>query len=125
LGHDTPEGEAFAAFQQYCLALKERGVLLAVCSKNDDATARSGFTHPDSVLQVGDFSAFVANWEPKSDNLRAIARALGIGLDALVFVDDNPAEQEIVRREVPEVAVPRASHVTDFADALDREGYFE
>lgn len=125
LGHDTPEGEAFAAFQQYCLALKERGVLLAVCSKNDDATARSGFTHPDSVLQVGDFSALVANWEPKSDNLRAIARALGIGLDALVFVDDNPAEQEIVRREVPEVAVPRASHVTDFADALDREGYFE
>ena len=125
LGHDTPEGEAFVAFQQYCLALKERGVLLAVCSKNDPAIARTGFTHPDSVLSLDDFSAFVASWEPKSDNLRAIAETLGIGLDALVFVDDNPAEQEIVRREAPEVAVPRATHVTAFAEALDREGYFE
>jgi FkbH-like protein len=125
LGHETPEGEAFVAFQRYCLALKQRGILLAVCSKNDAATARAGFTHPDSVLTVDDFSVFVANWEPKPDNLRAIAGALGIGLDALVFVDDNPAEQALVRREVPEVAVPAATHVTAFAEVLDREGYFD
>jgi FkbH-like protein len=125
LGHETPEGEAFLSFQSYCLALKERGVLLAVCSKNEAATARSGFAHPDSALSVDDFSAFVANWEPKPDNLRAIAATLGIGLDALVFVDDNPAEQALVRRELPEVAVPDATHVTAFADVLDREGYFE
>ncbi|MDB5216046.1 MAG: FkbH like protein [Myxococcaceae bacterium] len=125
LGHETPEGEAFLSFQQYCLALKERGVLLAVCSKNNPAIARAGFRHPDSVLSVDDFSAFVANWDPKPDNLRAIAAALGIGLDALVFVDDNPAEQAFVRRELPEVAVPSATHVTSFAEMLDREGYFE
>jgi FkbH-like protein len=125
LGHETPEGEAFVAFQHYCLALKERGVLLAACSKNDAAVARSGFAHPDSVLSVEDFSAFVANWEPKPDNLRAIASILGIGLDALVFVDDNPAEQALVSRELPDVAVVRATHVTAFADVLDREGYFE
>lgn len=125
LGHDTPEGEAFVSFQRYCLALKERGVLLAACSKNDAAVARSGFAHPDSVLSVDDFSAFVANWEPKPNNLRAIAAALGIGLDSLVFVDDNPAEQALVARELPEVAVVRATHVTELADALDREGYFE
>lgn len=125
LGHETPEGEAFLSFQKYCLALKERGVLLAVCSKNEAATARAGFAHPDSVLSVEDFSAFLANWSPKPDNLRAIAASLGIGLDALVFVDDNPAEQALVRRELPEVSVPRATHVTEFADALDREGYFE
>lgn len=125
LGHETPEGEVFLSFQRYCLALKERGVLLAVCSKNEAATARAGFAHPDSVLSVDDFSAFFANWNPKPDNLRAIAATLGIGLDALVFVDDNPAEQALVRRELPEVSVPRATHVTEFADVLDREGYFE
>jgi FkbH-like protein len=125
LGSETPEGEAFLSFQRYCLALKERGVLLAACSKNDAAVARSGFTHPDSVLSVGDFSAFVANWAPKPDNLRAIAAALGIGLDALVFVDDNPAEQALVSRELPEVAVVRATHVTELAGLLEREGYFE
>jgi FkbH-like protein len=125
LGHETPEGEAFVAFQRYCLALKQRGVLLAVCSKNDAATARAGFTHPDSVLKEDDFSVFIANWEPKPDNLRAVAAALNIGLDALVFVDDNPAEQALVRREVPEVAVPAATHVTAFAEMLDREGYFD
>ena len=125
LGPETPEGEAFVAFQQYCLALKQRGVLLAVCSKNDAAVARSGFMHPDSVLRPDDFSAFVANWEPKPDNLRAIAATLGIGLDALVFIDDNPAEQALVRRALPEVAVPTATHVTAFAEVLDREGYFD
>ncbi len=125
LGHETPEGEAFVAFQRYCLALKERGVLLAVCSKNDPDVARSGFGHRDSVLRVEDFSAFVANWEPKSENLRAIARQLSIGLDSLVFVDDNPAEQELVRRELPEVSVLKAREISAFAETLDREGYFE
>jgi FkbH-like protein len=125
LGHETPEGDAFLSFQRYCLALKERGVLLAVCSKNDAAIARSGFAHPDSVLSADDFSAFFANWSPKPDNLRAIAATLGIGLDSLVFVDDNPAEQALVEREVPEVSVVHATHVTEFAGVLDREGYFE
>jgi FkbH-like protein len=125
LGEGHPEGEAFAQFQRYCLALRERGVILAVCSKNDEHIARTGFGHEDSLLKESDFAAFVANWEPKSDNLRRIAKTLGIGLDALVFVDDNPREQELVRRELPEVAVVKATHVTEFADVLDREGFFE
>lgn len=125
LGHDTAEGEAYLTFQRYCLALKERGVLLAVCSKNDDAVARSGFSHPDSVLHLEDFSAFVANWRPKTENLRAIAQHLGIGLDALVFVDDNPRERALVEKELPEVATPNVGDPTAFAEVLDREGWFE
>jgi FkbH-like protein len=125
LGEGHPEGEAFSQFHRYCRALRERGVLLAVCSKNDANVARSGFTRKESILKETDFSAFVANWEPKPDNLRQIARTLGIGIDALVFVDDNPREQELVRRELPEVSVVKATHVSEFADALDREGFFE
>jgi FkbH-like protein len=125
IGPETPEGEAYLAFQRYCLALRERGVLLAVCSKNDAAIARSGFSHRDSVLHVSDFSAFVASWSPKPEGLRTIARTLGLGLDALVFVDDNPAERDLVSRELPEVAVARVGDVTTYAETLDREGWFE
>ncbi|MBL8954123.1 MAG: HAD-IIIC family phosphatase, partial [Myxococcaceae bacterium] len=125
LGHDTAEGEAFIAFQRYCLELKRRGVLLAVASKNDPDTAKLGFTHPDSVLKPDDFAAFRANWEPKTENLAAIARELNLGLDSLVFVDDNPFERELVARTLPDVCVAKVSDVTHFAEVLDREGYFE
>jgi FkbH-like protein len=125
LGHEHPEGEAFIAFQRYCLALKSRGVLLAVCSKNDEAVAVEGFSHPDSVLKRSDFSAFKANWEPKSDNLRAIAAELNLGLDSLVFVDDNPFERDLVTRALPEVTVAKVGDVTRFAEVIDREGHFD
>jgi FkbH-like protein len=99
-------GEAFAAFQEYCLALKERGVILAVASKNNEADAREVFErHPDMRLRLEDFAMFVVNWEDKPTDLRRIAQTLGIGLDSLVLVDDNPAERQIVRRLVPEVDV--------------------
>ena len=101
-----PQGEAFVAFQELLLALRQRGVLLAVVSKNNDRDAREPFElHPDMRLALGDFAAFRANWEDKASNLRAVARELNIGLDALVFVDDNPAEREVVRQLVPEVTV--------------------
>lgn len=125
LGHETPRGEAFVAFQRYCLQLKSRGVLLAVCSKNDPAVARTGFLHPDSVLKVSDFAAFHASWDPKPDGLVAIARQLNLGLDALVFVDDNPFERELVSRALPEVAVPKVSDPARYAEVVDREGHFE
>ena len=127
LGHETPLAEAYTAFQQYVRALKERGVILAVCSKNDDDVARSGFSHPDSVLSVDDFAAFHANWEPKDVNLRAIAKELNIGLDSLVFIDDNPAERAIVRQSLPEVAVPEvdADDVPSYIAAIEAGGYFE
>ena len=105
LGGSGP-GEAFVAFQHYVRALKDRGIILAVCSKNDPETAALPFRdHPDCVLRLDDFAAFRANWDNKADNLRAIAATLDIGLDALVFADDNPAERDIVRRHLPEIAV--------------------
>ncbi|OJW28928.1 MAG: hypothetical protein BGO51_16530 [Rhodospirillales bacterium 69-11] len=121
------DGEAFVAFQTHVRALKERGVILAACSKNDAETAAAVFRdHPDSVLRVEDFAAFVANWDNKADNLRDIARRLNIGLDALVFVDDNPMERDIVRRHLPEVAVvDLPEDPSGYVAALAAPGWFE
>lgn len=104
LGDTSPRGEAFKAFQKYIVSLKQRGVLLAVCSKNDHSKAAEVFErHPEMILRMEDLVAFKANWEPKSDNIRQMARELNLGLDSFVFVDDNPAEIEIVRQFAPEV----------------------
>jgi len=126
LGRDHPVGEAYLDFQQYVKDLQRRGVILAVCSKNDAENAKEGFSHPDSVLKLEDFSAFKANWNPKPENIREIAAELNIGLDSMVFVDDNPAERAFVAEELPEVAVPEVgSDVSLFAEILEHEGYFE
>jgi FkbH-like protein len=126
LGRDHPVGEGYWNFQRYVKNLRQRGILLAVCSKNELENAQEGFTHPDSILKLDDFSAFKANWNPKSENIREIAAELNIGLDSLVFVDDNPAERALVAAQVPEVAVPDVgSDVSFYAEALEREGYFE
>jgi FkbH-like protein len=104
-------GEAFVAFQEYILELKERGIILAVASKNNEIDVREVFErHPEMRLRLDDIAAFVVNWEDKPANLRRIAQMLDIGLDALVLVDDNPAERQIVRQLVPQVdvvALPR------------------
>lgn len=126
LGKDHAVGEAFLDFQHYVKGLQRRGILLAVCSKNDLENAQQGFSHPDSVLRLEDFSAFKANWNPKSENLQEIASELNIGLDSMVFVDDNPAERALIAEQFPEVAVPDVgSDVSLFADVLERERYFE
>jgi len=126
IGRETPVAEAYTAFQEYCLALRSRGVLLAVCSKNDDAVARSGFSHPSSVLKLEQFSCFKANWEPKHENILAIAQELNLGVDSFVFVDDNPAERALVAAQLPAVAVPEMSdNVADYPGILDRGRYFE
>ena len=105
LGDTSPRGEAFKAFQKYILLLKQRGVILAVCSKNDHVKALEPFEkHPEMILRIGDIVSFKANWDPKSDNIRHMATELNLGLDSFVFVDDNPAEIEIVRQFAPEVA---------------------
>jgi FkbH-like protein len=126
IGRETAEAEAFTAFQEYCLQLRSRGILLAVCSKNSEAIARQGFEHPDSVLLLDHFSCFKANWEPKHENIKAIASELNIGLNSLVFVDDNPAEREIVSAQLPDVAVPDVgSDVSRFISVLEDGRYFE
>src|SRR6185312_12379917 len=104
IGDTSPRGEAFKAWQRYVRDLNERGVLLAACSKNEEATAEEPFVrHPEMVLKREHFASFKANWRPKSENLRAIADELSLGLDSFVFVDDNPAEIEQVRQACPEV----------------------
>lgn len=126
LGQGNPTGEAFLAFQRYAGLLAQRGIILAVCSKNDAAVAEAGFTHPEMALKRSDIAAFVANWDDKASNLRRIAALLDIGLDSLVFVDDNPAERDIVRRELPEVAVPELPEdVAQYPACLAAAGYFE
>ncbi|MBN9507596.1 MAG: HAD family hydrolase [Alphaproteobacteria bacterium] len=127
LGQGSALGEAYAAFQAYARELARRGVILAVCSKNDEAVALEAFErHPEMVLRRADIASFVANWSDKAGNIRAIAQELNIGLDALVFIDDNPFERTLVRQELPMVAVPE---VTDdpagFARTLADAGYFE
>ncbi|MGH9403384.1 MAG: HAD-IIIC family phosphatase [Terriglobia bacterium] len=126
LGRDHPVGEAFVDFQGYVKNLQRRGVILAVCSKNDAENAKEGFSHPDSVLKLDDFASFKANWSPKPDNIREIATELNIGLDSIVFVDDNPAERAFVGEQLPDVAVPDVgADISRFAEVLEQEQYFE
>ena len=127
LGQGSALGEAFVDMQQYALAQARRGVILAVCSKNDEAVALAPFKdHPEMALKSDHVAAFVANWEDKPGNLRRVAEMLNIGVDSLVFADDNPFERNIVRRELPQVWVPElpddpALYVSCLADA----GFFE
>ena len=127
LGQGSAVGEAHLAFQKYALDLSRRGVILGVCSKNDEAAALEVFDrHPEMMLRRKDIACFVANWEDKASNLRQIAQRLNIGTDSLVFADDNPFERNLIRQELPEVAVPElpedpALYVACIAAA----GYFE
>ena len=127
LGQGSTTGEAFVAVQQYALQMARRGVILAVCSKNDERNGRLPFEkHPDMVLRLKDIACFVANWQDKAANLRHIAKTLNIGLDALVFVDDNPFERNLVRQELPEVQVPELPEDPSFyVETIADAGYFE
>lgn len=104
LGDTSARGQAFKEFQKYILSLKQRGILLALCSKNEESVAREVFQkHPEMVIREKDLVSFKANWKPKPDNLKEIAQELRLGLDSFVFVDDSPGEIEIVRQWTPEV----------------------
>jgi FkbH-like protein len=127
LGEGSAVGEAHLALQRYAKRLSERGIILAVCSKNDPAIAEAAFRdHPEMVLKRSDFAAFVANWEDKAGNLEVIAKTLNIGLDSLVFVDDNPVERARIRESLPMVAVPELpDDVAYYVPRLAEAGYFE
>ena len=127
VGQGSPIGESHLALQQFSFELKQRGVVLAVCSKNDEMNARLPFReHPGMLLKEDDIAVFVANWQDKASNIRAIAETLNIGLDSLVFVDDNPAEREIVRMLLPEVSVPELpKDPALFARVISAANYFE
>ena len=127
LGQGSAAGEAHLAFQHYARDLGRRGVILAVCSKNEEANALEPFTsHPEMALNQGDIACFVANWTDKAANLREIAHRLNIGIDSMVFADDNPAERAIVRRELPMVEVPELPEdPSGYAACIAAGGYFE
>lgn len=127
VGPPDPSGEAYRRLQLYMRELAGRGVLLAVCSKNNDADARLPFQKHDSmVLRLDDFAAFVANWNDKATSLETIAGTLNLGLDSFVFLDDNPAERDWVRRCLPDVAVVDHDGTPEgMLAALDRGRYFE
>jgi len=127
LGQGSGEGEAFLSIQRTALALRERGVVLTVCSKNEDAIARQVFReHPEMLLREDHISVFQANWTDKATNIRAIAETLSLGLDAFVFVDDNPFERNQVRQALPQVAVPELPVDPALVPrALLAAGYFE
>jgi len=127
IGQGHPIGESFLAIQQYAKELNNLGVILAVCSKNEEEIALQAFKeHPDMLLKDSDFAVFVANWEDKASNIRFIAETLNIGLDSLVFVDDNPAEREIVRTIIPEVTVPELPKDASLIPrTLSAAGFFE
>jgi FkbH-like protein len=100
-------GKAFTEFQYWLKKLKNRGIILAVCSKNTEAIAKEPFEkHPDMVLRLEDIAVFVANWDNKADNIRRIQSTLNIGFDSMVFLDDNPFERNIVRENITGITVP-------------------
>lgn len=100
-------GHAFEDLQRWLKELKNRGIILTVCSKNNEDTAKEPFEkHPEMVLRLDDISMFVANWEDKASNIRMIQETLNIGMDSMVFLDDNPFERNLVRSMIPEITVP-------------------
>ncbi|MGZ3696224.1 MAG: HAD-IIIC family phosphatase, partial [Bdellovibrionota bacterium] len=126
LGPNDPVGEAFLQFQKYILALKERGIILAALSKNEASVAVNAFKHPFMLLKPEDFVAIFVDWSSKAENIRKISSRCGIGLDSMVFVDDNPFERELVRALCPEVTVPEMPEdPASFCQALDQGRYFE
>ena len=125
LGYESPSGIAYSDLQQYAKDLSRIGVILGICSKNEDDIARTGFSHPSSLLAVEDFLSFKANWDPKPQNLEASAKELNIGSDSIVFADDNPAERAIVRDSGLNCAVPELTVPERFAETVSGAGYFE
>ncbi len=127
IGDGDAEGEAFKAFQEHLLQLKVRGVLLAVSSKNELQNAKAPFVeHPDMVLKLDDIAAFKANWEPKPQSIMEIANELRIGAESIIFVDDNPAERELVRQMLPEVRVLELTRdPADYPRLLQNSGWLE
>ena len=127
IGQGDATGEAHLHVQRTALALRDRGVVLAVSSKNTDNIARQPFQkHPEMLLREDHIAVFQANWNDKATNIKAIAEELSLGLDAMVFLDDNPVERGLVRKMLPQVAVPELpDNAALYARTLLAAGYFE
>ena len=125
IGQETNLGQVYLEFQDYVKKMKDLGVILTVDSKNDRENAIAGLEHPDGSLKPDDFVIIKANWEPKSENMKNIASEINFLPDSLVFVDDNPAEREIVRGQIKGAAVPEIDTPEHYIRILDHSGFFE
>ena len=127
IGHGLGIGKVFCEIQSWMKKLRERGIVLCVVSKNDEAVAREPFeSHPDMVLHIDDIAVFIANWDNKADNVRRVGDILQIGFDQMVFLDDNPVERAIVRENVEGICVPELPEdPAEWLDFLAAENLFE
>ena len=126
IGNDSPTSEAYLDFQKYIKELHSRGVMLSIASKNTFKNALEGLNHPEGKLKEKDFISIKANWSDKAQNIEEISTELNIHNDALVFIDDNPAERDLVEQYLPDVNVLKmTSNITDYIGILDRSGFFE
>jgi len=120
-------GKAFSEFQYWIKKLKNRGIILAVCSKNTESVAKKPFeNHPDMILKLEDFAVFMANWDNKADNIRHIQSILNIGFDSMVFLDDNPFERNMVREQIADICVPELPEdPAEYLEYLYSQNLFE
>lgn len=127
IGHGLGIGKAFTEFQQWIKKLKNRGIILAVCSKNFEDKAKEPFEkNPEMVLKLDDIAVFIANWNNKADNIRTIQQILNIGFDSMVFLDDNPFERNMVRENIPGITVPELPEdPSDYLEYLYSLNLFE
>lgn len=125
IGQETSLGQTYSEFQEYIKAHRELGVILAVNSKNNEETALAGLSRPEMVLKPEDFTVIKANWDAKDRNLGQIADELQLLPESFVFIDDNPAEREIVKNSFPETAVPEVAEAETYINIIDKSGFFE
>lgn len=125
IGQETAVGQSFAEFQSFIKEYKNYGILLAVCSKNDEQNAFLGLRHPECILKPEDFVSIKANWESKDRNIEQTAEELALLPESFVFVDDNPAECNIVELQLPSVSVINFTTVDNAMYKLSRSGLFE
>lgn len=125
IGQETSMGQVFSEFQSYIKQQKDIGIMLNVSSKNEHENAMAGLAHPDGTLTPEDFVVIKANWDPKSKNVAEIAAELNIMPDSLVFVDDNPAEREIIKTQLNDVSAPEIGSPEQYIRVLDHSGFFE
>ncbi|HHZ05562.1 MAG TPA: HAD-IIIC family phosphatase [Clostridiales bacterium] len=125
IGQETGVSQSYYEFQQFIKSQKDLGIMLTVCSKNDHQNAVDGLNHPEGVLKPDDFIIIKANWENKDINIANTAAELNILPESIVFVDDNPAEREIVKAQLNGVSAPVMDTVENYITTLDRNGFFE
>jgi FkbH-like protein len=127
IGQGLGIGRVFAEFQQWLKKLKERGIILAICSKNEEELAKEPFLkHPDMILRLDDIAVFIANWKNKAENIHRIQSIINIGYDSMVFLDDNPVERSIVRENIPDIFIPELpDDPSDYLEYLYELNLFE